>query len=38
MERSSRELDKFVNEIPHEIIIPLTIPRLVTDFASLLLL
>jgi hypothetical protein len=27
MERSSRELDKFVNEIPHEIIIPLTIPR-----------
>jgi hypothetical protein len=28
MERSSRDLDKFVNEIPHEIIIPLTIPRL----------
>lgn len=31
MERSSRDLDKFVNEIPHEIIIPLTIPRLYTS-------
>jgi hypothetical protein len=27
MERSSRDLDKFVNDIPHEIVIPLTIPR-----------